>query len=364
MSSTSSLITSFIVVTLVFGAVGGYLFVTNPYEPSRVAIVMLEPGRGDLSLMDQMELGLENLSDTVSFSYYWYVVSETNAVSKLQELAGTGGYYDIIVVVGHGLKSALTTVAPQFPDQRFAIIGAEVSGANVVSADFSTEQAAFLAGVLAAHLAAAPNYSKKIGIIGSFEDDTEVTKMVAGFKAGVSAANETYALGVSLLPNDIYLNSYNDTEAARTQTQFMFSVRNASVIFAPVRASIMGVAQAALAVNATWNAGVPASNRRLPLVIGAEGNQDYLGLPDYHLDIGISLIATSVVPHTDYAIATILNATAWDNYPAGQHLKYNLTNDGVSLTSFRYSTQYISTELREIIAYWKALIISLGGLPP
>ena len=70
MSSRSSLLSSVVIVIVIFGSVGALLFITNPYEPPTIAVVVMDPGFGDLSLADQANLGIENLTTYVSVEYF------------------------------------------------------------------------------------------------------------------------------------------------------------------------------------------------------------------------------------------------------------------------------------------------------
>ena len=69
-----------------------------------------------------------------------------------------------------------------------------------------------------------------------------------------------------------------------------------------------------------------ASESRQPLVIAAEGDQDYLGLPDTSTRIGSSWIITSVVPRSDLAVYDVINATLWGLFE-GASLDYDLQED-------------------------------------
>jgi basic membrane lipoprotein Med (substrate-binding protein (PBP1-ABC) superfamily) len=183
------------------------------------------------------------------------------------------------------------------------------------------------------------NRSGIIGILGSVEADTTVEGIIAGFIHGVEHANATYNLDVTLLPTD-YVGSYNDSATAELMAYSMFSPLqgNATVVFAPVRASIMGVRTAMERANTTYFSDIGG---REPFVIAAEGNQDYLGNPDIEIATGPSWIVTSVVPRSDLAVSRVINATLWFEFPGGVTDPYNLANMGVDLSDL---TQFRSSE--------------------
>lgn len=353
MSSRSSLLSSVVIVLVIFGSVGALLFITNPYEPPTIAVVVMDPGFGDLSLVDQANIGMQNLTGDVSVQYYVptpYPQTGPEAETLLRSLAAQG-QYDLIVAIGPKLMQALQNAAEAYPSQKFAMIGGFVNLANVASASFAVEQASFLAGVLAAFLSIQENYTGNVGIIASVNDDPLVTSLINGFVQGVEHANTTHLLNVTLLPTQ-FIGSYNNTDDAQSTTYNMFTTGQASVIFAPVRASITGVRLGMFQANSTLYL-----LHRMPLVIGAEADQDYLGCSDTDHPTDPSWIATSVVPRADLAIYQIANLTMWNLFPGGQNLEYNLANGGANITRLQYSTTYISHSIRLIIADYKDSIV-------
>lgn len=362
MSSRSNIIVSIVIVALVFSSIGAYVFLTNQYVPPQIAIIVEEPGFGDMSMADQVLEGLEELGGDITCNYTYRVAADADdAQYEMDQLASTRRY-DLIVVIGQSLQDRLQIVAANHPNQRFAIIGGSVSGSltNVVSATFAQEQGAFLAGVLAAFIS--QNGSKVIGILASRDDDPTVADLIAGFTQGLETANTTYDLGVSLLPVE-YVGSYNDTATANATAVDMFDPNdgNASVIFAPVRASIMGVRHAILAANRTWfgNDSWVGYQDREPFVIAAEGNQDYIGLRNIEIRSGDdSWFVTSVVPRTDLAVYRIINSTLWDEFEGGSAYAYNLTNSNVDITEFEFSSSWISQDLRDTLAMYRTGIMN------
>ena len=206
------------------------------------------------------------------------------------------------------------------------------------SATFKIEEGAFLAGVLAA-LTSVGDENRTgtgvVGIIGSVEFDPTVQALIAGFRQGLdyAARNDTLNITTTLLPIE-YVGNFNDSAEAESIAIDMFdpAIGDASIIFAPVRASILGVRDAMIAANATFYNGTD----RQPLVIAAEGDQDYIGLPDINTRSGSSWIITSVVPRSDEAVYRVINATLWDEFE-GNNLVYGIGPDtdvteGVMLT--------------------------------
>ncbi|NHI88171.1 MAG: BMP family ABC transporter substrate-binding protein [Candidatus Thorarchaeota archaeon] len=340
LSSRSGVVASVIIVIVVFSAVGGYVFLTNQYVPSNIAVVVVNPGFGDRSMADQAYEGL-HLVDVV-VSYDIRVAADLTDLQSTMESIAQRANHDLILVIGTevGLRDVVITVANEYPNQKFGFVGGFVNLPNVASATFAYNEASFLAGALAAHLAVENvNRTGVVGIIGSVAADSTVAEMISGFLDGIDYANQT--LGeVKLLPTE-YVNSYNDSETARTLAQNMWNpeIGNASVIFAPVRASIMGIRAAMEYANLTWFCN---TTNREPFVIGAEADQRYLGNPDIEVLNGPSWLVTSIVPRSDLAVYRMINATLWGDFlgdrnyasvPLGENANEggNLANDGIGL---------------------------------
>ena len=342
LSSRSSVIASVIIVIMVFSAVGGFIFLTNQYVPSNVAVVVINPGFGDRSMADQAYEGLGLVQVVVD-----YDIRVAADLTDLQNILGTiaqRGDHDLILVIGTevGLASAVTTVATEYPNQRFGFIGGFIDLPNVASATFAYNQASFLAGALAAHLAVDNvNRTGVVGIIGSVEEDSTLQEMINGFLEGLDYANQTLQ-SVTLLPIE-YVDSYNDSATAEELAKDMWNPEsgNASVIFAPVRASIMGIRAAMEYANVTWFCNI---TNREPFVIGAEADQRYLGNPNILVANGPSWLVTSIVPRSDLAVYRVINATLWGTLMGGRNYARiplgesaaeggNLANNGIGLAN-------------------------------
>jgi len=296
---------------------------TNPYVPAKIAVVVSEPGFGDLTMADQVLTGLNELGGDMVVDYDFFEASNITEAQTILEDISASAEYHLIVVIGGELTNTLETIAATNQNQKYAFIGGEVVADNVFSATFQQHEAAFLAGVLAAYASVGDNNRTGTGIVGiiaSVESDPTIAAMIAGFKQGVDYANDTLNVTVTLLPEE-YVGSYNDSAEAESIATNMFDWLDATILFTPVRASMPGIRSAMLIANATWN------STRQPLVIAAEGDQDYFGLPNTQTRAGSSWIVTSIVPRSDHAVYQVVNATLWDKFE-GATLVYDLESAG------------------------------------
>ena len=324
----------------------------------------MAPGFGDMSKADTVQEGMEELAGDISVQYFipdTLPTTVTEAQDIIEELAESR-IYDLIIAVGAEIAPAVQSVATDFPTQKFGIIGAHVNLANVASSSFATQESAFLGGVIAAFLAyeqpyyGTDPYDGTIGILAAMEDDVELTPMINGFIQGVEDANETYDLNISITMID-YVDSWNDSLTAEGLVYTWFTQYNLSVIFAPVRASMPGVREGMIRSAAAFQPAQIAEGR-MPLVIAAEGDQDYYGCADPDIPVAPSWITTSVLARTDLALYNLVNMTLWDMFPGGTLTEFNLANNGVNITQFEFSSTYISTDLRDALDYYEDLIVN------
>ena len=355
MSSRVSLLTSLVIIVVVFGAVSGILLISNPFRPNSVILVCLAPGRGDMSVVDQAWEGMDEIAGDIALAIKMpNELPETVAEAQvlLEEYAASGNY-ELIVVLGEVLTATVIAVAGDFPAQRFALLGGQADVVNIVSATFAIEEAAFLGGVLAAFLAAADEDRQTIGIIRAVSGDQEIDAMVDGFLMGVDAANSTYNLGVSMLPIRT-IGSNNDSATAKIYVSSAFRSYGASILFTPVRASMPGVRLGMEEANET----LLFYQDRMPLVIAAEMNLDYYGLPNPAILFGQSWIATSVVSRSDFVIYDFINSTLWEEFPGGIHTHYDLEMGYVNITDFEFSSTYIMAPWINATKDYQAAIIN------
>ncbi|MHA2385572.1 MAG: BMP family lipoprotein [Candidatus Thorarchaeota archaeon] len=342
-SSRSGTLASIVIVVIVFGSVGGILFLTNQYEPSSVAVVVMNPGFGDLGRADQVD---EGLTENVLVQYYRPdpPATEAEAETLIESLAASGNYL-LIIVVGNELQDEVQRVAGEYTGQNFALIGGLVNLENVASATFDVQEASFLAGIIAALVAEEDPYNGTIGILGSVSTDYDVSRMIAGFEHGVDTAILAFGLNVEVL-TPRYVGSYNDSSTAESMINTLYVTDFCSIVFAPVRASITGVREGMLSANETFH-DLGLSDRD-PLAIAAEMNLDYFGNPNPLVASGPTWIVTSVVPRYDVAVSNLVNATLWDQFPGGIRENFNLANQGVNVTDFEFSTTVVDASYIDI----------------
>ena len=178
--------------------------------------------------------------------------SEAQREQALRSLAEDGA--NPIVMTGFAFGDVLNTVAPDFPDTRFAIIDMVVDQPNVKSVVFTEEQGSFLVGMLAAKA----SKSNTVGFIGGM-DIPLIRRFGCGYAQGVKAVNPdaTVILNMTGTTPAAWNDPVKGAELAKAQ-----KAQGADVIYAAAGGTGVGVLQAAA------DEGI--------LSIGVDSNQNYL----------------------------------------------------------------------------------------
>ena len=171
--------------------------------------------------------------------------AETDYEANINSLLG--GQCDVIITVGFLLGDATAAAAKANPDQKFSIVDYAYDPAipNVLGQVYATDQAAFLAGYLAAGMT-------KTGILGTFGgiNIPPVTIFMDGFYNGAMYYNEKHDADVAVLGwnpesrEGLFTNNFESLDDGRAFAQNLYD-EGADIIL-PV-AGPVGLGSAALA---------------------------------------------------------------------------------------------------------------------
>ncbi|MGL6211104.1 MAG: BMP family lipoprotein [Paracoccaceae bacterium] len=180
------------------------------------------------------------------------MTSEAQREQALRQLAGAG--LNPIVMTGFAFGDVLNSVAPDFPDTKFAIIDMVVDQPNVKSVVFTEDQGSYLVGMMAG-LASKSNV---VGFVGGM-DIPLIRRFGCGYAQGVKAVkpDATVILNMTGTDPSAWNNPTKGGEIAKSQKS-----QGADVIFAAAGGTGMGVLQAAK------DEGI--------LSIGVDSNQNHL----------------------------------------------------------------------------------------
>jgi len=265
--------------------------------------------------------------------------AETDYAANINSLLGG---CDIIITVGFLMGDATKEAAEANPDQKFSIVdyAYDPTIPNVVGQIFSTDQAAFLAG----YLAAGVTQTGTVGTFGGINIPT-VTVFMDGFAWGVEYYNEQKGTNVNVLGWDptakegLFTNNFESLDDGRSFAQNLYD-EGADIVL-PV-AGPVGLGSAALA-----NELGPDALK----IVGVDADQ-YLTNPEQK---GVYL--TSILKNMDATVMQVVKE-AMDGTFEGGNVVGTLSNNGVGLAPFHDLDATVSDELKAEIAAIQEKIIS------
>jgi basic membrane protein A len=226
----------------------------------------------------------------------------------------------LIVTVGFLLGDATKASAAANPTQKYAIVDfaykpSEVPNNNVLGLTFSTDQAAFLAG----YLAAATSKSGKLGTFGGIKIPT-VTIFMDGFWAGIKYYNRQNNKSVQLKgwdaakQNGLFTGDFTNQDNGKRVTETLLG-EGADIIL-PVAGPVgLGAAAAVKAGGA---------DKRM-IWVDTDG---CVSAAQY-----CSLFLTSIEKHMDVAVETAIKDAVNNQFKGGTY-DGTLKNDGVGIAPF------------------------------
>ncbi|ELZ33664.1 BMP family lipoprotein [Halorubrum tebenquichense] len=239
--------------------------------------------------------------------------------------------YDLLCCIGFLQADALSTVAGEYPDQRYAIVDAVVDRDNVASYVFREHEGSFQAGHLAG-LVTTRDLSvgagstrpdeRTVGYVGGVESDL-VRKFEAGYRAGVDHA----AADVSI--RSTYLGDFDDPEGGYDAAAEMYEA-GADVVYHAAGGSGLGVFQAAQEYGR--------------YAIGVDSDQSRSN-PRY-----ADVILGSMVKRVGTAVYDAAERTIDDELQTGSTRALGLAEDGVALVYGTSLGPAIPDEVRAAIA--------------
>ncbi len=158
----------------------------------KIGLILATGGLGDLSFNDQGFKGAMDAATVIAEQYGVTPQAVLDYVepTSIAEYEGfqlqfaDSGDYDVIICIGFDQASALETVAPQYPEQRFVIVDMVVIGDNIASVITNDWESAFLCGVTAGMM----TETRRIGFLGGMEIPL-IVRFLQGYTQGALWAN-------------------------------------------------------------------------------------------------------------------------------------------------------------------------------
>ncbi|MFN2303898.1 MAG: BMP family protein [Anaerolineales bacterium] len=248
---------------------------------------------------------------------------------------------DLIITVGFLIGDATAAAAEANPDVKFSIVdyAYDPSINNVVGQVFETDEAAYLAG----YVAAAVSKTGKVGTFGGLPIPT-VTIFMDGFYKGVMKYNEVKGANVEVLgwdPADpdtgAFTMDFDDQQKGREMAISLMD-EGADIIM-PV-AGPVGLGAAA-AIQERGNA----------YVIGVDSDW-YLTSPEY-----ADITLTSVMKLMDSTTYQVIESVIDDTFEGGTVVG-TLANEGVAMAPFHDLDSMVPDDIKTEVEQLKADIIA------
>lgn len=233
-----------------------------------------------------------------------------------------GGDCSLIVTVGFLLDGATQTAAQENPDQDFAIVdvdffdfdaGEDITYDNVQELTFSTDQAAFLAG----YLAASETETGAVGTYGGINIPT-VTIFMDGYLAGVNYYNEENGTEVEVLGWDgsegSFTGNFESQEDGRNLTDQL--LQQGADIIMPVAGPV------GLGTVTAVEDSIAAGQDAQVIWVDTDGT---ISVPE-----SADVFLTSVLKNMNVAVFDAMQAKADDAFEGGLYTG-TLENDGVGI---------------------------------
>lgn len=262
---------------------------------------------------------------------------------------------DLIITVGFLLGVDTAKYAKDNPNTKFAIVdyeypdcfGTAVPGKdcgssepipNVIGLMFRTDQAAFLAGYLAAGM----SKTGKVGTFGGIKIPT-VTIFMVGLEAGVKAYNAKHGTKVQVLGWDtakgdgLFTGNFESKEDGRRVAESLFD-EGADIVM-PV-AGPVGQGSAA------------AAKERKLKIIGVDSDW-YVSVPEYK-----ETYLTSVLKNMDVTVYDTINSMVNGTFEGGITVRGTLASKGVGLASFHDYDSQVPQSLKDELKAVEADLIA------
>lgn len=239
--------------------------------------------------------------------------SEAQREQALRRLAEAGA--NPVVMTGFAFGDVLNTVAPDFPDTKFAIIDMVVERPNVKSVVFNEHEGSYLVGMMAA----LASKTGTVGFIGGM-DIPLIRKFGCGYAEGVKAVNPdaTIVMNMTGTTPSAWNDPVKGAELAKAQKS-----QGADVIYAAAGGTGIGVLQAAA------DEGI--------LSIGVDSNQNYLHPGQ---------VLTSMTKRVDNAVYEAFKEGA--DMTTGINVM-GLANDGVGYALDEHNAALVTPEMKAAV---------------
>lgn len=308
------LLTVALMMSLVLSACGGKSGESKEEgagkSAGKVGCILGVGGLGDQAFNDLIYAGLEKAKKELNVDFDYAEPTQVSEFELMMRDMASSGEYAAIICVGFDQTDALSKVAPEFPEQKFAFIDGTLEAENVVNYAAKEEEGSFLAGVLAGQMKKnAAAYGVKdnntIGFIAALETPI-LLKWNAGYMAGAQYVNPEIKCLSDFVAGD---NPFGDTTTAKEISISQFN-QGADIVFHAAGGAGLGVFDGAKEYGF--------------YAIGCNSNQNTIN-PDH--------VVASILKRVDTASYDIAKrAVIDDDLAVGTTVTLGLSDEGMDYT--------------------------------
>ena len=210
---------------------------TEGEEAKRIAL-LLSGNLGDMSFLDSANNGTSEIAATYGAEVQVIEMGSDATKYETNVLDASDEGYDIIIGSGWQLQEPFQNVAQDYPDIKYIIFDAAVDSSagdysNVYSISYKSNEAAYLAGIMAANMS-------ETGIIGFLggADGAVINDFMIGYIEGAKSVNPDIKVICG------YVDDYSDSPKCKEMALAQYN-QGADFIFTAAGASGIGTLEAA-----------------------------------------------------------------------------------------------------------------------
>lgn len=198
----------------------------------KIAVVFATGGLGDKTYNDSLYYGVKDICDSMNLQFDYSEPMDAAEYEPLLRGYADAGDYDLIISLGYSQGTSVEAVAPNYPDQNFMLIDAEVACDNVACYAWRENELSYMVGVMAGKM----TESNVIGFIAA-HDIYNCNMNAAGLTAGAKAVNPDVEVLVD------YLGSWDDIAACKEMALAMHE-KGADIIYHAASTAGLGILEA------------------------------------------------------------------------------------------------------------------------
>ncbi len=353
-------------------AIGVSLCLVSAQRLNSLGIVYNAADKMDQSFNQRAFEGANRASMAYNIGLLEYAPRDPDKIEAgVRELSQAG--MSMVIAVGFSSEPAVTKVAKEFPQTKYAVLDSVPTGANTLGLVFREEEGSYVVG----YIAGRSTSTGVLGFVGGM-DISLIHKFELGYTAGVKAACPNCTVLAEYIGKDP--SAWNNPSKA-TEITAKFAKQGADIVYAAAGGSGGGVIDYVKKTKCVRGSSLPknlkfrstnislsvpkeaaysktcGTNSRPMFFVGVDSNQNYLGDNDA-TPRTMNYVLTSMEKRLDnvvYKLMTELNTGG--TWKSGVR-DFGLREEGVGFAVDQYNKNLISKETLTQVGRIKADIIA------